>query len=38
VGRDEKLKTDDPNDPNYFGLWEEGNYTGTVLEKNSKPL
>jgi hypothetical protein len=28
----------DPDNPNYFGLWEEGNYTGTVLEKNSKPL
>ncbi len=23
----------DPNDQYYFGNWEEGNYTGTVLEK-----
>jgi hypothetical protein len=23
----------DPDNPDYFGVWEEGNYSGTVLEK-----
>ncbi|MFO7881048.1 MAG: hypothetical protein R6U52_00755 [Kosmotogaceae bacterium] len=27
------IHSTDPDNPNYFGVWEEGNYTGTVLEK-----